>query len=117
MVAWFVSRHPGAIAWAAHQGTHIARTVDHLDINAVCSGVKVVDTLPIHMAAEVCERGAHYFHLEISVPRELRGQELDASRLQAPVARLTELGVRKCVSAAPTPHPHDLNSGKGEIIL
>lgn len=103
MTIWFVSRHPGAIEWVSRQGIQIDRPVDHLDISAVGSGDQVIGTLPIHMAAEVCHRGARYFHLEISIPRELRGQELGALQLQALGARLTEFRVQRCVSAAPTP--------------
>ena len=95
MTTWFVSRHPGALDWAARQGIHINRPVDHLDVQSVANGDWVIGTLPIHMAAAVCERGARYLHLEINVPRELRGQELDAAQLDALGARLTEFRVTR----------------------
>lgn len=94
MTTWFVSRHPGAIEWMARQGMFIDQPVDHLDIQAVVGGDCVIGTLPIHLAAAVCERGARYLHLEVNVPRELRGQELAAEQLQALGARLTEFVVR-----------------------
>ncbi|HHQ40896.1 MAG TPA: CRISPR-associated protein Csx16 [Chromatiales bacterium] len=53
-------------------------------------------TLPIHLAAEVCERGARYLHLRLEVPRELRGRELTADDLAALGARLEAYQVRRC---------------------
>lgn len=103
MTTWFVSRHPGALAWASQHGIQIDRPIDHLDIAAIEPRDQVIGTLPIHMAAAVCELGARYFHLEISIPRELRGEELDAEQLEALGARLTEFRVQRCVSAIPTP--------------
>ncbi|MFN8955727.1 MAG: CRISPR-associated protein Csx16, partial [Burkholderiales bacterium] len=31
MATWFISRHPGAKAWAAEQGLHIDQHLAHLD--------------------------------------------------------------------------------------
>ena len=109
MTTWFVSRHRGAIEWAARQGIHIDRPVDQLDVLAVIEGDNVIGTLPIHMAAAVRERGARYLHLEISVPRELRGQELDAEQLQALGARLSEFQVTRCDSTTQAGAGQDLD--------
>ncbi|MDW8324914.1 MAG: CRISPR-associated protein Csx16, partial [Burkholderiales bacterium] len=56
MTTWFVSRHPGAIKWAARKGIRVDRQVDHLDVDVVQAGDVVIGTLPVHLAAEVCAR-------------------------------------------------------------
>ncbi|WP_291992250.1 CRISPR-associated protein Csx16 [Candidatus Accumulibacter sp. ACC003] len=88
MTTWFVSRHAGAIVWAARQGIAVDRQIDHLDPQQVASGDTVIGTLPIDLAAAVCARGARYQHLVLRVPRQLRGAELSADQLEQLGARL-----------------------------
>ena len=95
MTTWFVTRHPGAIEWAARQGLTVDRQVAHLDIDAVQAGDTVIGILPVHLAAEVCARGARFFNLSLDVPIEARGRELDADALARYGARLEEFHVRK----------------------
>lgn len=57
MQHWFVSRHRGAQNWAKIQGIN-ATVVHHLDANLVRAGDVVMANLPVHLAAEVCPRGA-----------------------------------------------------------
>ncbi len=90
MTTWFVTRHPGAIEWAARQGLTVDRQVAHLDIDAVQAGDTVIGILPIHLAAEACARGARFFNLSLDVPPQARGQELDADTLERLGARLEE---------------------------
>ncbi len=56
MSAYFVSRHRGAISWAKKQGIEAER-VEHLDILRLEPGDIVMGSLPVHLAARVCERG------------------------------------------------------------
>lgn len=89
---WFVSRHPGAKQWAEEQLIKFDRFVSHLEIDQVQSGDSVIGNLPIHVAEQVCRRGARYFHLSLNLPPELRGQELSANlmhQLEAEVAEYT----------------------------
>jgi CRISPR-associated protein Csx16 len=89
---WFVSRHPGALAWARTRGlldsTHTIRILDHLDLAQVRSGDHVIGTLPVHLAAQVCQRGARFSSLAVDVPLEARGRELSAEDLERYGARL-----------------------------
>lgn len=87
-IAWFVSRHPGAIAWAKRQSLVIDRWVEHLDPAEVNAGDIVIGTLPVNLAAGVCKLGARYFHLSLKVPAEWRGRELSSDDLQHLAARL-----------------------------
>lgn len=100
MATWFVSRHPGAQAWARERGIVTDYQVDHLALEQVSAGDRVLGTLPIHLAAGVCARGARYIHLTLHIPRELRGQELSAEALNELGASLQEFHVeaRPCVS-------------------
>lgn len=85
---WFVSRHPGAIEWAKRQGLSVDQLVSHLDVEKVGSGDTVIGTLPVHLAAAVCCKGARYLHLALEVPAEARGRELSADELEAFGARI-----------------------------
>lgn len=95
MTTFFVSRHPGASAWAARQGLAVDRPVAHLDVAEVKPGDVVVGTLPVNLAAEVCARGGRYFHLSLSLPQAARGKELTARELEAFGACLEEYAVHK----------------------
>ncbi|MDX8402659.1 MAG: CRISPR-associated protein Csx16 [Mariprofundaceae bacterium] len=92
---WFVTRHTGAVEWAARQGIAVDRQVAHLDPAQVAAGDTVMGSLPVHLAAEVCARGARYLHLSIDLPPELRGRELSADEMAACNARLEAYEVRR----------------------
>ncbi len=85
MTNWFVSRHLGAIEWAKQQPIQIDRWESHLDIAQVQEGDTVIGTLPVHLAAEVCAKGARFVFLQVPIAATQRGQELSA-------ATLTDLG-------------------------
>ena len=81
---FFVSRHPGAIEWARQYPWAVrARFVPHLEIEEIGEGDVLIGTLPVHLAAEVCARGARYLHLSISLTAGQRGCELTAQELDA----------------------------------
>jgi len=97
MACWFVSRHPGAITWARTQGIAADHWVPHLPPHVVKAGDTVVGTLPIHLAAQVCDRGARYLHLRLDLSSERRGRELDADDMARADARLEAYHVRAVV--------------------
>lgn len=82
MTTIFVSRHPGALQWMQQHGPAFGRHVEHLDLSDVQPGDRVIGTLPVHLAAQVCARGAAYWHLALELPAQQRGQELGAAELQ-----------------------------------
>jgi CRISPR-associated protein Csx16 len=94
MTAYFVTRHPGAVDWAERQGI-TARMVAHLDTGAVHPGDVVMGTLPVHLAAEICARGARYLHLSLDLPPEARGRDLSAEEMERFGAGLVEYAVRR----------------------
>lgn len=96
MTVWLVSRHPGAAAWAAQQGLQFDRHVDHFDPQWVAAGDRIVGTLPIHLAAAVCARGAEYWHLALDVQREDRGREWTLDDMLARGARLERYHITLC---------------------
>lgn len=85
---WFVSRHPGTIAWAKKKPLAIDRWVAHLNPCDVRAGDTVIGTLPVNLAAKVCERGARYLHLSLDVPAEWRGREMTVDELMSIKAEL-----------------------------
>ncbi len=88
MSVWFVTRHPGAVEWARRRGLDVDHWVPHLEPGQVRRGDVVAGTLPVHLAAQVCARGARYLHLQLELPLHRRGQELSADELDAAGARL-----------------------------
>ncbi len=82
MTVWFVSRHPGALDWARDEGIAVDKCAAHLDVTQVRAGDQVIAALPVHLAAQVCARGARYLHLQLLVPAELRGVELSAAQMR-----------------------------------
>ena len=93
MKTYFVSRHSGAKMWAESEGFVIDQVVSHFDTKYVQAGDKVLGTLPVHLAAEVCARGGSYYHLSLTVPQELRGVELSAEQMRDCGASLSEFVV------------------------
>jgi CRISPR-associated protein Csx16 len=93
MTTFFVSRHPGALDWAAGEGVAVDQAIAHLDPEIIQPGDRVIGTLPIHLAARVCERGGRYLHLSLELPPEQRGRELSAAELRRFGARLEEYRV------------------------
>ncbi len=92
---YFVSRHPGAVRWAAAQGITVDRVVDHLELSEIRAGDIILGTLPVQLAAEVCEIGAKYFHLSLQLPPQQRGRELSADDMVRMGAYLKEYCVQK----------------------
>jgi CRISPR-associated protein Csx16 len=95
MTTVFVTRHPGALDWARAQGIAFDMHVLHLDPAKIGAGDTVIGSLPVHLAAEVCARGARYLNLSLDLPANLRGRELDAATLAGLNARLEEYVVRR----------------------
>ena len=81
MTTYFVSRHPGAIAWAKQQEFVIDQLVMHLDASLIQAGDIVIGSLPVHLAARVCKSGGRYFHLSMEMPADKRGRELSTDEL------------------------------------
>ena len=96
MATFFVSRHPGALQWMQQYGPAFDCHVAHLDPAEVQSGDTVIGTLPVHLAAQVCARGAAYWHLALEVSAASRGRDLSADELQALGATLQRFHI----------HPH-----------
>jgi CRISPR-associated protein Csx16 len=81
MTIYFITRHPGAIAWASQQGINVDRQIAHLDSNDIQPGDTVIGSLPVNLAAEVCQRDAAYVHMTLNVPENWRGKELTAEQM------------------------------------
>ena len=103
MTIFFISRHPGTRDWAEARGLAVDRWVDHLDLDAIAPGDRVLGTLPVHLAAAVCERGARYVHLALELPANLRGSELTGADLDRLGARLEAYEVRRLPEADGSP--------------
>ena len=95
MTTWFITRHAGAKAWVEEEGFKIDKMVNHFDPTVVQKDDKVLGSLPIHLAAEVCAKGAEYYHLSLDMERGTRGQELTATQMRACNARLEAYIIKK----------------------
>lgn len=97
MATWFISRHQGAIDWAKQQGIAVDHWVTHLDAGKIRSGDIVIGTLPVHLAAEICQKGARFFFLELNLLADQRGKELTADEMSQAGCSLAEYDIR-CLS-------------------
>ncbi|QMT31186.1 CRISPR-associated protein Csx16 [Alysiella filiformis] len=96
MATLFVSRHAGAIEWIAQQAHwHIDEIVPHLDLAQVNAGDVVVGTLPVHLAAAVCEKGAQFYFLQMPQQFATRGSEYSAAEMTAAGASLVRFDVKR----------------------
>jgi CRISPR-associated protein Csx16 len=93
MTTYFISRHPGACTWAAEEGIRVDQVIDHLDPDDIQPGDTLIGSLPVNLAAEVCERGGRYLHLSLDLPAALRGRELSVAQMRACGARIEEYRV------------------------
>ncbi|MBJ7556676.1 CRISPR-associated protein Csx16 [Marinomonas spartinae] len=91
---YLVSRHPAAITWIKQQ-TQVDKVIDHFDSNLIQPGDTVIGTLPVHIAAEVCERGGKYLHLELTIPSEQRGKELSITVMEQCEPKISEFKLTK----------------------
>ncbi len=90
---YLVTRHPGARDWADEEGIAVDALVDHLDVTDIQPGDRVIGSLPVNLAAQVCERGGRYLHLSLELPPGLRGRELSADDMRRLGARVEEFHV------------------------
>ena len=102
MTTWFISRHPGAKVWAAEQGLRIDQHLTHLDTARIQRGDTVIGTLPVHLAAAVCQVGARFYNLSLDLPAHWRGRELSADELRQCQARLESFDIQPASHALHT---------------
>lgn len=98
MAVWFVSRHEGTILWAHQQALAVDHWVTHLDVTNIATGDVVMGTLPVHLAAKVCERGAKFYFVSLILTQSQRGQELSVDDMLGAQCRLQCFDVSRCDS-------------------
>ncbi|MBU2722931.1 CRISPR-associated protein Csx16 [Acidithiobacillus ferridurans] len=113
---YFVSRHPGAHEWAARQGFANAEVITHFVPSVVGNGDIVIGTLPIHIVADVNERGGIYLHLVLELTADSRGKELSADDMCAYGARLQRFDVSSEIHGGTCTQVGQWDAGIGEYI-
>lgn len=92
---YFISRHPGAIEWMKRQSNwQVDYFLPHLTVNNIRKGDVVLGTLPLHLAAEVCQREAAFYFLQLPQEESFRGSEYSADEMEAMGCRLRRFDVR-----------------------
>lgn len=94
-MVYFVSRHVGAILWATKNIQAPVAYITHLDPEIIQKGDIVYGSLPIHIAAEICAKGARFISLVMHIPEELRGKELTADDMNKLSCTVQEYYVEK----------------------
>ena len=93
MTTYFITRHQGAAQWAEQQGFKIDQILSHFDTKNTQKGDRVLGTLPVNLAAEVCALGGHYIHLSLAIPPEYRGKELSPQQMDEFGAKLQQFNI------------------------
>lgn len=95
MTVYFVSRHEGAIKWVKQQPQwQVDCFVPHLNPADIAAGDVVLGTLPLHLAAEVCTRGALFYFLMLPQTADRRGSEYSAEDMRQMGCGLQRFEVR-----------------------
>ena len=96
---WFISRHPGAWKWFCATGNRgrwqVTHPVSHIDPVDISTGDIVIGTLPIQLAAEICDKGAEYWHLTLALGENQRGKELSYDDMIAASASVEQYHIRR----------------------
>jgi CRISPR-associated protein Csx16 len=95
MTTYFVTRHLGARQWAEQEGIRVDQLVTHLDMIRIRENDVVIGTLPVNLAARVCESGARYLHLSLEIPAQRRGTELTAEEMRTYGASVQEYLIQR----------------------
>lgn len=95
ITTYFISRHQGAKDWAKSQNIQVDIVQSHLDIQKIQTGDTVIGTLPINLVAELCLRGASYYHLSLNLTEQLRGKELTAEDMIKAGAKIEQFSAEK----------------------
>lgn len=96
MTTYFITRHPGALAWAKLNNLAYDIHTEHLvSLDQLKKGDTVIGTLPINMVYQLNQKSVRYVHLSLEIPANLRGVELSAEQLQQCQATLEEFWVSK----------------------
>ncbi|MBP3437773.1 MAG: CRISPR-associated protein Csx16 [Sutterella sp.] len=98
----FVGRHQGAVGWIKARRIPVDRWTDDLEPESVGPGDVVIGTLPLHLAAAVCSRGAVFIALTMDIPKTLRGKELTLADVERCGCRLEAFHV------TPLPLPEEI---------
>lgn len=96
MTIYFVTRHDGALQWAAANDVQFDVHLPHLhDMQCFNAGDVVIGTLPINMVYLLNQHGVRYIHLSLDIPPQLRGVELNVTQLKSCNATLEEFHISK----------------------
>ncbi len=94
MTTYFIGRHAGTVAWIKRQPITIDVYKDNFEPEDIKAGDIVIGTLPVHLAAAVCEKGATFVALTLDIPKEKRGLELTESEVIESNIRLCAFDVK-----------------------
>jgi len=91
---YIVTRHIGAVEWLQSKGIN-GKVVAHLDPDILQPQDCVYGNLPMVLAWKICQMGAHYHHISIVVPEQMRGRELTAQEMSEVGARVDRFFVSR----------------------
>ena len=94
-----ISRHLATVEWLKSKGVAVDKHQSHFDTKNVKTGDVIIGNLPIQMVAEVCIKGGEYHHIEIDLPKDLRGKELTVDNLNQLGAKIVQYNASKIQDA------------------
>ncbi len=91
------TRHPATVQWLARQGI-AAEQVDHVSSDSITHPVKLIGNVPPAIAAQVCQQGGEYWHIDLDLPQTIRGKELSVSDLEQYKAKIIRYHIEQITS-------------------
>ena len=91
---YLVSRHPGALQWLLDLGIEPTAVITHWqDDYKFTPNSCVIGNLPLDLIASLSGNNIRYLHINVTIPKRLRGHELTANELRKLGAHLQEFTV------------------------
>lgn len=96
LTSYFVTRHSATKVWAKEQEIKVDHWLEHIsELSLFNEGDVIYGTLPIQIAAQLCNQGVRYGHFSLQVPPCMRGVEFSVEQLSSFQPKIEFFSIQK----------------------